>query len=263
MIILDGKPIEEYGLYPLKGHTHPLPNHTSKTMKIPGRPGLWYFGSELGVRSLNQPVGILRGNPADTQRKLNDFIRSLFDDFGKPREIELIYDYEPDKHYTVKFDGSIDPQRIHEYTEFNLPLTAFDPYKYSNAYGDEVTWGNETITFEYNYLLGREGLNGSVQVTSQRTLDVTLDGLAVQPIFEISGTANGLTISANGYSFVLPNFANTDWVIDFEDYTVHKNGAETMLDIKEFYLLPGDNAVNITGSNINLDMRIKFRDKYM
>lgn len=262
MITLNGKPIKEYGLFLLKGHTHPTPSVEHKSLKIPGKAGLWSFGSEVNERFFNLPIGVLQKSPIDTEYNFNEFLSVLFDEFGKPKPIELTFDYDPGKYYTVEVDDVIDPQRIFEYTEFILPFIAHDPYKYSRVLSDEVTWGSEEITFEWDYLLGHEGTSGGVTVNGPTTFNIAVEGLAVQPVFEIEGTANNLKVECGKYSFVLPNFTNAKWEVDFMKYITYKNGLENMIDMDEFFLLPGINEIKITGSNINIEMRIKFRDKF-
>lgn len=263
MIILDDKPIEDFGFIVEPGQEDPItPNFERKTLAIPGRPGLWDFGEEIREKSFSFSLRIIERFYDRMQSAFNELVAFLFDEYGKPRVIKIIRDYEPDKFIMAKVMQQLIPQRLDEEGTLTLPFVAYDPYKYSNVYADEVSWGSEVITFEYNYLLGREGLSGSVKVTGPQTLSIPVDGLAVQPIFEINGTANNLTVNTNGYSFTLPNFNNTNWEIDFKKYLVFKNGQETMLDIRDFYLMPGNNQVNIEGSNIDINLRIKYRDKF-
>src|SRR5699024_8903274 len=158
---------------------------------------------------------------------------------------------EPDKYHTVKIDGVIAPMlRAHILSNKTLPFIAHDPYKYSRLFGDDIVWGSEVVTFQWHYLLGHEGdgASGGFKVASPTTVNVNVEVLAVQPVFEIDGTANNLKIGSGNYSFTLPNFNNTKWVIDFEKYTITKNGQDQLIDgINEFYLMPGSNAVKITG----------------
>ncbi|MBP1917180.1 phage-related protein [Lederbergia galactosidilyticus] len=263
MIILDGKNISEFGFEVEPGHEDPItPNMERKTLAIPGRPGLWDFGSEIREKPFSFPIKIMDRFHDNMQQAYNELVAFLFDEYGQPREIKMVREYEPDKFYMVKVVQQMIPERPAEDGTLNLPFVADDSYKYSNVFADEVTWGSEEITFEYHYLLGHESLGGSVNITSPQILNLSVEGLAVQPIFEIEGSANNLTISCGKYSFALPNFTNTSWSIDFEKYVVFKNGEDTMIEIRKFYLMPGDNQVRINGNNINIDMRIKFRDKY-
>lgn len=264
MIILDGKHISEFGFEVEPGHDDPItPNFEHKTLAIPGKAGLWYFGSEIKERPFGFPIVIHDRFHDNMQRAYNRLVAFLFDPFGKPREIKIVREYEPDKFIKARVLQQMLPERLTEEGKVVLPFIAYDPYKYSNVYADEVTWGSEVITFEYNYLLGHESTGGAVKITGTQTINITVDGLAVQPIFEISGTGVNLSISANGYSFDLPIFVDIDWIIDFEKYIVYRNGQETMFDIKEFYLMPGNNQVQIKGDIIDINIRIKFRDKYL
>ena len=266
MITLDDDyRLEDFGFRAYLDHEHQAtPDIIRKTLEIPGRAGAWNFGSEIGQRPFNIPLRVADHDQINLQQKQNKFVAFLFDAYGKPRPFKISFDYEPDKHYMVELSSYISPSNaIYHLKTFGLYLTASDPYKYSNVYADEVTWGSEIITFEYNYLLGHESTGGSVNITGPQTLNISVEGLAVQPIIEIDGTANSLTLSANGHSFSLPNFSNTKWTIDFEKYLVFRNGQETMIEIRDFYLIPGDNEISITGSSINIDLAVKFRDKFI
>lgn len=264
MIILDDKHISEFGFEVEPSHEDPItPVFEHKTLAIPGRPGLWHFGTEMRQRQFNFPLILHERFHDSMQSAFNKLVAFLFDEYGQPRTIKMVREYEPDKFYTVKVVQQMLPERLTEEGNLILPLVADDPYKYSNIFADEVVWGSEIITFEYHYLLGHESTGGSVKITGPQSLNITVDGLAVQPIFEIRGTSVNLSISANGYSFELPAFVNISWIIDFEKYLVLREGQERMIEIRDFYLMPGNNEVKITGDLIDIDMRIKFRDKYL
>lgn len=264
MIVFDDKyKLRDFGFEIEEGHEYSAaPMIVNKTMKIPGRDSLWDFGSEVGERSFSFPIATNERDLSVLQQKINRLTSFLFDEFGKPREIKMILEYEKDKFYTVKVSESFSPHRIKPFAKFVLPLVASDGRKYSNYLSEEVKWGSDVITFEYNYLLGHEGLGGEVKITSPQEVNLTVEGLAVSPVFEFSGSANNLKFSANGYEFTVPNFTNTKWIIDFQKYVVFRDGQETMIEIRDFVLMPGNNAVKITGSNINIDLRVKYRDKF-
>lgn len=265
MILLNDVPIEDYGLFAEKGHSHPTPSFNNKTVKIPGRPGEYHFGSEISSRPHGIPLGVLEPTRLDTQHKLRSFLEVILDEYGKPKPIEMRYDYEPDKYYTVYVEDAINPMFEHEYANANMRLVAYDPVAYSIAYGDEVYWGSEEITFESHYLLGHDGIVGEQHITSPTTFNVVSNGYAVQPIIEINGSANDLAISTNGKSFSLPNFSNSEYVLDPSHYLTEKNGANAFGDKTGDWLtlLPGDNDVQVTGTNLDIHVRIKFRDRYM
>lgn len=265
MILLDDKPLEYYGLHLLKGHSHPSPSITNKTVKVPGRAGLYHFGNEIGARPFNHPVGILERNPIDTQRKLRNFMTLLFDGYGKTREIKLSYDYEPDKYYTVVFDGSIDPQRIFEYSEFNLPLVAYDSFAKAQASNNEINWDSEIVTMDDTYAWGTTAID-EVQITTNTTLETYVNGLAVRPIIKINGSGENVTFQANGKSFSLKNFTNAEFVINGGNYTVLKNdsnGFNEKIGTDFLELIPELNNIVVTGTNMDFTLSVGYRDQYM
>src|SRR5690625_1439788 len=257
MLTLDDEyRLEDFGFKAYMEHDHEAtPEIRRNTIPIPGMPGSWNFGSEIGERHFNIPLKVTDHDRITLQHKQNAFVAFLFDEFGKPRPIKMTFDYEPDKHYVVELSSSISPNNaIHFFRTMGLPLVASNPYRYSNVHADEVTWGSTDITFESDYLFGHTNdfAGSPIKVTRPQTLNITNSGLVVTPIIEIDGTANNLTLSSNGHSFTLPNFSNTKWVIDFEKYVVFRNGQDTMIQIRDFKLLQGNNSISVNGNNINI-----------
>ena len=266
MIILDDIYTEKnFGLNALVGHSHPLNAEIdSKTVKIPGRPGVYDFGDEIGIKPFEISFDIIEKDKIEMQQKLYSFISFLQDDYGYPREFKLVYDYAPDRFYMVKVNGLVTPDRLMGVSKFTLPFVANDPYAYSVVYSDEITWGSEILTFESNYTLGHEGTAGNVHVTRNTTIDLTVSGIAIKPLIEITGSASSLKLEVNGYSINFPKFIDTTWKIDCDNYTVLKNRENSFNDVKlrDFILLPGLNTVNVTGTNIDIDINFRYRDKY-
>jgi len=263
LIILDCKNISEFGFEVEPGYEDPItPNMDRKTIAIPGRSGLWDFGTEIREKPFAFPLKIHDRFHDEMQSAYNRLVAFLFDEFGKPRLIKMVREYEPDKFYMVKVVTQMIPERLAEDGNLILPLVADVPYKYSRFLSEEVIWGSEEITFEFNYFLGHEGTGGKVKVNGPQTINLSVEGLAVQPVFEIEGTANNLKIECGKYDFTVPNFSGESWMIDFQKYVVFRNGQETMIEIRDFILLPGVNEIKITGSNIDIDLRIKYRDKF-
>ena len=263
---LDGIRIEEFGLKALLEHEHPLNAEiTHKTVKIPGRDGLYYFGSEIGGKVFSITFDVIEDDKIEMQRKLNAFVAFLYDSYSQPRSIKVVFDYEPDVYYMIRINSSITPSRMYGLTQFSLPFVAYDPYKYSVVLSDEITWGSEVITFESHYLLGHECSDGLTNITSPTLLNILVDGLAIKPVIEITGSATNLALNTNGYSISVGTFNNASWVIDCIDYTVKKDGVSAFnsVGLRDFILLPDNNQVSITGTGLNLSIRIKSRDKYI
>src|SRR5699024_2805889 len=154
VITLDGKHLEEFGYRALLDHYHEaIPNIRRKTITIPGMSGRWDFGSELESKPFEIPIQALSDSSVSLQSLQNELVAFLMDEYGNPREIKMVFDYELDKFYTVKIDGAIAPVlRAHILRNKTLPFIAHDPYKYSRLYGDEVVWGSNVVTFEWHYL---------------------------------------------------------------------------------------------------------------
>lgn len=242
------------------------PNFENKTLSIPGRDGLYNFGSNIKERSLEFNLAAIDKDKNFLQQKLRVFTSFLFDAYGKPREIKLVYDYEPDKYYMVKVSSEIDVDRVSRTGKFSIKFTAYNPYAYSVVYADEITWGSEVITFESHYLLGHDGSSGLVHITEPfSSVDIYVDGLAIKPIIEIEGSSTELSIYLDEYEINLPAFSNTSWVIDCDKYTVLKDGSNGFneVSLREFVLSPGMNYVGVSADTLDISIRIKSRDKYI
>lgn len=266
MILLDGISIQVFGFIATPGHSNPItPVYENKTLSISGRSGLYDFGSELKEKEISIQLTLIDLNTVQKQFKIRKLITFLMDTYGKPRNFKLSFDYEPDKYYTARVTSQIDPERIVNTGSLVLELTAFDPFMYSYVYEDEINWGSNVITFQSSYLMGHMGSAGITTVTINKTLDYYVDGLAIKPVIEITGSATTLVLSANGYTITFPAFASKTWIIDCDKYTVLKNGVNSFSEVslRDFFLLTGSNVLSITGTGMNFTIRIKIRDKYI
>lgn len=241
-----------------------LPSMRNMGVTVPGRHGAYDFGAYFEPREFALNCVFKRQAYDDLKRQIRAINRLFVDEYGRPKTVELRFGDEVDKYYNVRITEVISISRVAERGFFTLGLTAFDPYAYSTVTADEILWGSEEITFEYNFLLGTDAFGGE-RITAARTLNVNLNGDALRPIFVIDGSATALTISANGRSFGLPSFTNTRWEIDGSDYTVTRNGALDLAAMTGDFieLLNGDNDVVIGGSGLNFELTVKYRDKYI
>ena len=265
MITLDGYTLRSFGLSCEK-QIHPLtPKYSNRTLAIPGRNGLYYLGTDIKEKPHSFMIGSIAKDKTFLQHRLREFIAFLHDNYGNPRAIKLSYVYEPDKYYTVMMSGQIDVDRVLRTGKFTLTFVSYDPYAYSEVYADEVLWGSNVITFQSSYKLGRGASDGLRTITGATTLNVLVDGIAIKPVIEMSGSGTNVVISSNGYNISLGTFTGATWVIDCDKYTVLKNGINTFgaVSLRDFFLLPGSNAVSITGAGMYFTIHIKARDKYI
>jgi predicted phage tail component-like protein len=255
----------DFSLAVLPNHEHEaIPETIDRTLSIPERDGLLYYGSNLGTREFNIPMIVIPQNERfQVQAKIREFSSFMFDGYGKPKKIKLIFDYEPDKFYYIRFSGRMVPERLYRMAEFDLPVIAYDPFAYSTTTNNEVTWGSEEITFNSSYLMGHEG--GQIfTVTSKKDMNVVVSGSKnVSPLITVKGSGNGVKVSANGKIMSLGNFSNEEFIINGENFTVTKNGSETFLLDNFIDLIYGDNQVSVSGKNMNFTIQFTFRDKYL
>jgi len=265
MITLDGNELDYFDLI-CESQSNPMaPDILNKTISISGREGTYFFGTEILSKPFEFTISTMQYDKLILQEKLRTFIAFLHDIYGKPRVIKLIFKYEPDKFYVVRLTSKIDVERFVTVGRMDVKFEAFDPRAYSTVYSDEILWGSEVLNFGSSYLLGQENSSGETTVTDPKSITSYVSGLAIKPIIEITGTATNLVISANGYSINLGTFSNVTWVVDCDRYTVLKNGLNgfSSVNLREFILFPGTNTVAINGSNINLKINVKYRDKYL
>lgn len=263
-IKLDGYAPDYFGLVFLKDHYHPLtPEMRNKTMVIPGMSGEWDFGSERGPKPFNLPFEMIEYDLYERQRKLNTLVAFLFDDYGKPREIKLTFDYEPDKFYFVKLAAKVDLERMLSTARFIIPFIAHKPEKKFMVTTDEIDWDSD-IPFTADISLDAQY---EYSITSAQTLNIINDGhLAVRPTILINGTADSLSLSMNGQTFSF-GAISTPIEIIAEKYIVKVNGVSSLSamtgKIEEMILLPGDNSVSVSGTNLNLSLAFRFNHQYI
>lgn len=256
---------EDFGFFCEPGNEDPMtPVFENKTMHIPGRAGLWDFGSEIKGKSFAFPLKIMDMFYDEMQIKYNDFATFLFDAYGQPREIKVIRDYEPDKYYMVKLASQIVPALSLREGTVILPFVANDPDKKLHVMTNEIHWNSTTATYDDSWSMSTVFVEDEL-ITSPQTVETYVNGKALIPTILITGSGNDVTLSVNGKSFSLKNFNNSTLEIEGTNYTVYKNGQESLSEMDGDFLtlLPKINQVKITGSNMNFKLSIGFRDLYI
>lgn len=267
MITMDDEyTFEDFGFMCEPGNNDPLtPSFNRKTLEIPGRIGVWDFGIEIREKPFAFPLRIMDRFWVNMQHKFNEFIAFWFDPYGQPREVKIVRDYEPDKFYMVKIAAQIIPERLPEEGAFMLHLVANNPNKQSIIQSDDIiTWGDD-IPFSSDIPFGG-GAATQYTVTSAQTLQIhNFGAMALRPTVEITGSADSLTLTANGKSFSFSSFSNAVITVDGERYTVIKDGQDELNLMTGYFidLLPGDNNVSVNGNALNVEINFVFRPKYM
>ena len=244
-----------------------LPPIRNISVTVPGRHGAYDFGGYLEPREFTLIIVFSRQSYTALKQQIRAFNRRFIDEYGRPKTVKLRFGDEVDKYYNVRVTSDIPVERSADRGFLTVGLTAFDPYAYSLVNANEVVWGSEVVTFEWNYLLGMGGTGGGegYSVSKPETIPIYVDGEAIRPVIEINGSARELMISANGKLVSLPDFIDTDWIIDGENYVVRRNGVEDLSAMEGDFieLIRGDNDVEISGDSLDFDLTIKYRDKYV
>lgn len=255
--------LADFGLDLQSGYDHPTPKTNDKLLYISGKHGAWDFGAELEPLPINLPVVLLEGSREFLQIKLREFNAFLFDEFAQPRTFKFFFDYEMDKFYYARYSGQIRPNRFAGLGSFTLPLTAFDPFAKFVVPTDEIDW-NAEIPFTADISLDSQY---AFNVTEPQTLNIINDGdLAVRPNILINGTADSLTLVINGESFSFGSISSPIEVKG-ETFEVKVNGADSFSamsgDKKKLWLMPGENEVAVSGSNLNINLTFRYHYQYV
>jgi phage-related protein len=262
---LDGKSLSEFGIDLLTPAVHPAAPQTRDIMvRIPGKHGLYYFGSTLGERNFSFECGLIRElDTAELQRRLREFVAFLLDEYARPREIRLTFEYEPDKYYAVKFVGQITPERFFALGSFTLTFTAFDPLAKSVVTSDQIVMDSDTPIL--SDLSMDTGLSER-QITAPTTFSIVNNGsVAVRFAYKIIGTGTAVSLSANGKTFSVGTFNGQTIEVDGENYTVKVGGVNDLTKTSGDFieLLPGVNEVSVAGSGLNFTISESLTYKYV
>lgn len=254
-IILDGIRDVDLGFRVLEGSLDPiLPDSRDRIVTIPGRQGALDFGAELEPRYFEFECifvadGTNYNNPSaqELQNRIRQLASLLTDKTGIPRMFPLIIEREPNKHYMVRYSGSLGIERIiySSVGTFTLPLVAYDPF----AYGVE-----ETINFT----------NNTATVTNTGTVETF-------PIFIATFTSAATEWKVSlGSKFVrvVRNFTVGEVLeVDCATGKININGTNIIsyLDWQNsqfFSLLPGQSILTVTPAGVS-KTEIKYSPRWV
>lgn len=141
--VLGGTPAKELGIIMTGLSKRPLlPSTVDRTLNVPGRNGQLDFGADMGARSFELDCTLIEQTAEVLQQAVSVLATYLTDQYGRPRTMRLVLDYQPDRFYIVRYSGSLPIQRIIGFGRFTLPLVAFDPHGYAvddSARTDNIT----------------------------------------------------------------------------------------------------------------------------
>ncbi|MYL56333.1 hypothetical protein GLW20_02310 [Virgibacillus halodenitrificans] len=268
MITMEDKyRFEDFGFDCEPGNEDPItPEFEHKTLKIPKRPGLWNFGSEIKEKVFGYNLKIMDRFYEDRQRRFNELVAFLFDAYGQPRDIKVVRDYESDKHYIAKLNQSLNPTWDEEEGSLSIVFIAEDPYKYAlaNQYDpvDDIMYGEVTDndyyanpqSFDWIYSKHYSAINNYSSIVTDFMI-------------EIEGTVNNpqITNLINNKTLTLPSINNGKLEVNGKRFVVFKNGQDilTGFNYNFFDIQPGEVGFLFEGGNPNAKVTYKWLHKYM
>lgn len=257
MMSIDGVHLErDLGLHLLADSEETMiPQVRQDSIEIPGRHGEIVFDSYLESRRLFPNVLIpSQATLADVQSILRKVSSLLLDEYGRPKDVKVIYDYEPDKYYVCRMNGYLSPERIARAGKFLIPLYANDPMAFSLKKSNEITWGSDMPIL--SDIAWGSGIT-NFAVNFPQTVTIINNGtVAIKFSFLLEGRGSNVSISANGKTFTLGTFSGTTWDVRGDEYSIFKNGAYDMNSYTGDFLelLPGENKVRFEGTGLNLKL---------
>lgn len=269
-ITIDGNDLSEFGLYVLEGHENPiLPETRDNFLTIPGAHGVRDMGATLGPRYFSIPLGFApRSDYAELRRDADRFKRLLIDDYGRPKNVKLVFNYFPDRYFLARYYGQLPLERLVSMGRFNLPLMAADPHAYFLYTSTNIILDSDIPVLSDITLGAQYEFDINPTPTQAVVCDVINDGtVAVRPTIIITGEADFINFwnTRTGEIFFI-NDVRQPIEINGENYTVKVDGVEnfSVLNGEFITLLPGENRIIIDAEgNRNLKAAFDFIFKYI
>jgi predicted phage tail component-like protein len=209
--------------------------------EVPGIPGSYDFGNDVGVRSIEVEVSIVASNEADYNNKLRQ-VANLFHPLKTPKP--LVLDRDSGKTFYAKYSGSYSIEKIGMFGKFTIPLKCVDPFAHEES--------QEAKTLEYDtgldYDIGLRYPNETIYdiyLPQHRFFLANQGVVKVRPKIILTGTFTNPKITL-GSAWIQYNgsLVNEELVIDLKMYTASKGGLNVLKDItgdlEAMELLEGD-----------------------
>ena len=269
MMSIDGVHLErDLGLHLLADSEETIiPQVRQDSIEIPGRHGEIVFDSYLESRRLFPTVLIpSQATLTDVQNILRRVSSLLLDKYGRPKNVKVIYDYEPEKYYICRMNGYLSPERVAKTGKFLIPLYANDPF----AYAEMLAYEPESKTYDTGHVYNVGDLYPNpVKVdwrfTTQYSSIYNHSLFATPLLINIEGSVEDMRIHnmTNGQAIMFDGLQSG--LINIGDLTVTKDGANLMTKMRgDFvYLDPGENMIELHGYNPKATVTYKWKHRFV
>jgi predicted phage tail component-like protein len=256
MLSIDGVHLEnDLGLHLLAGSDETMmPETRQDTLTIPDRHGAIVFDSYLEPRRLFPQILIpSQATLNDVQGIVRKVSSLLVDEYGKPKDVKLIYDYEPEKYYIARLTGYISVDRIAKAGIFLIPMYAYDPFAYSisTAY-DEIKEYNSGDTYEGVGTLYPNPVHIDLKFNKQSSSVYNHSSIETPLNLKVRGYVKSLKITnlTTGQTLKIDTTVNKGDVLEINGSgaVIKLNGIDIMKTKKGDYitLIPGRNDLSFT-----------------
>lgn len=263
VLTLDGVTPMSLGMGVFRRTQRPILSSTVDTIvTVPGMHGAYDFGATMGPKQFELECAFFAKNHIELQQRVSALAAFLLDGDGRPRTMSIIFANQPDRQYMVRYSGDLQIDRISGLGTFTLPFTAFDPFAYSTYNSTEINV-DSLIVVDSDIYVDTSGY--TYTVTGNQGITVYNYGNQnAQPIIEITGAFSYLSLMVGGVEFIYSVPMSGTLTLDFHRKTA-QIGTQNVLQNTNarFGKLPvGISNIQVSGTGLNFNMTIKFRQKY-
>jgi len=263
VLTLDGVTPKELGMGVFRKTQRPILSSTvDNIVTVPGMHGAYDFGATMGPKPFELECAFITRNHIELQQRVSALAAFLLDGDGRPRTMPIVFANQPDRHYMVRYVGSLDIDRIGGLGVFNLPFTAYDPFAYSKeSTYDLLTWETD-YTWDDDFAWSD---SYSFDFRSPGTAEINNIGtLNAEPKIIITGSFASLSLTVGGVVFIYNVPMSGTLELDFKRKTA-KIGNQNVLqktNAKFGKIPPGTSSITVGGVALNINMDVIFKFKY-
>lgn len=217
-----------------------IPETKEITLEVPGRPGVYYIGTEDGERTIKLRLGF--NVPTTHQAKARELAAWLTPRAG---ESELKFDAEPDKVYYMRISRKWQHSGRPLWVEFDVEFRGSDPY----AYGSEMNYA----------------ASGSSPISMSTENPGSIETPTVITLTPLAGQITDVAIEMGTQSMNIAGPFTVALTIDTAKMTAVTGGANAAGQVSGGWLTlpPGENTLNISWVGGDMTIDISFRPRWL
>lgn len=240
------------------------PKMDYKEVSAPKRDGSWYINNKYQDIDIKVTIGV-HGTAQERQSKITNLLQQWID-----KEDQLIFADRPECFYKARFFDSCTTKDSGTFTEVTISFIAsYCLYGLYGLYGDmrDYLVSDLTMISDDMGCLVNKALWESVTGYTVKQLE-NKGNYQSKPTIVLEGTADLLLMQIGNTELSIANIDTTTYV-DCENLTVYKVVNDTKVSLLPKFqgafpsIEPGVVDVIISGTNLNLDITVEYRDIYI